>query len=271
MTKVAVWIPTHLYYNGQIDYLSNCIESLLKQSKRPDIFVSVSFENESYKRAFASILLKYGKIDEVNFKLSKERLYQMEHIYNILSKTDINQYEMIMFCDDDDTYNNKRVEIFIEVYEHGKNCGTQKFGGVREVHADVEIEYWAYGVKPDVLTTFFSKLQGNKHILQHKFGDMFLRKYLRWNTKYYNWVSPKGVILYNYNITNPNSICAVHNNNPSYDDSLFLKILNCRNDHDFANIYQTEIIPSKIINNKEKRTLMRNGFNLFTVCKSLYV
>ena len=46
-------------------------------------------------------------------------------------------------------------------------------------------------------------------MLKHKFGDMYLRYYLRRNKKYSNWV---GVVQddkmsYNYNANNPNSIC----------------------------------------------------------------
>ena len=46
MTKVAILIPSHIGYEGQIDLLDKCISSLLEQILKPNsIYISVSFEN----------------------------------------------------------------------------------------------------------------------------------------------------------------------------------------------------------------------------------
>ena len=63
-------------------------------------------------------------------------------------------------------------------------------------------------------------------MLKHKFGDMYLRYYLRRNQKYSNWV---GVVQddkmsYNYNANNPNSICGkIEKGIGDSSDNIFLK------------------------------------------------
>ena len=104
MTKVAILIPSHIGYEGQIDLLDKCISSLLEQILKPNsIYISVSFENDIYKTSFKSILQKYGRTTnpKINFKISKEKMHQMEHLHNIVSNIDVNEYDMLMFCDDD--------------------------------------------------------------------------------------------------------------------------------------------------------------------------
>ena len=67
--KVAILIPSHIGYKGQIDLLDKCISSLLEQILKPNsIYISVSFENDIYKTSFKHILQKYGKIRWNEFK-----------------------------------------------------------------------------------------------------------------------------------------------------------------------------------------------------------
>ena len=249
MTKVAVLIPSHIYYKGQIFLLDKCINSIIKQTIQPNIYISISFDNESYKKEFTKkILLKYGEI--VTFKFSKVKLYQMEHLYNISSKIH-NKYDMFMFCDDDDTYDILRVEKFIEYFEQGKKYQEfGRYGGVREYfksnNPELEIpEYWAYGIVPSVIIDFFKFFKDINYILlKHKFGDMYFRHYLRKNKKYLHWcgileekdgnVYPR---LYNYNINNPNSICGrIEKGTGDIKDNIILEILKCNNDNKLNNI-----------------------------------
>lgn len=47
MTKVAILIPCHISFEGQIDLLDKCISSLLEQLLKPkSIYISLSFEND---------------------------------------------------------------------------------------------------------------------------------------------------------------------------------------------------------------------------------
>ena len=113
--------------------------------------------------------------------------------------------------------------MIVSAFNYGKeNSTTGKIGGVRE-HVDLtnnngvspssEIpEYWCYGIVPSAIIEFFSFFKGAYYmLLQHTFGDMYFRHYLRKNSTYFKWAlivdRDFGFVLYNYNIKNPNSIC----------------------------------------------------------------
>jgi hypothetical protein len=214
--KTAVLVPSHIYYSDQLERLDRCLKSLRSQTSIPDIFVSISFENDTYKREFSKVLRNYPS---VTFKLSSQQKFQMEHLF-ILSHL-IDDYDMIMFCDDDDTYLPIRVERFIECFKIIKEQSStynMQFGGVREVD-DINInnipEYWAYGIVPSLLIQFFKRIRGYENLMCHKFADMYFRNYLRQtggNSIAFGLLSPSNSELkfYEYTIDNPNSICARH-------------------------------------------------------------
>lgn len=220
MTRVAIGVPCHIHYEGQINLLDNCLNSLIEQTKLPEgIYISASFEDERYKKDFGNnIIRKYAKITEPKFYflLFNEQKYQMEHLSTISSKIKDN-YDMLMFCDDDDTYDRKRVELFVHAFVKYKSC--EKFGGVRECYSkdpkSEAPEYWNYGIRPDVMKDFFRHFTDDRHyrLLKHKFGDMYFRYYLRKTKKYLNWcLIQVEVSLYKYNVNNPNSICGIIQN-----------------------------------------------------------
>ena len=280
MPRVAILIPSHINYEGQIDLLDECIMSLLKQTILPkSIYISISFENKNYKNLFVDkILRKYNEVMFLNlvFKFSNEKKYQMEHLNNICSTMDDN-YDMLMFCDDDDTYDITRVEEFIGYFNIGKEqCND--FGGVREFlkcdnyrsrilgdlyYSGQTPEYWCYGVVPNALKHFFSMFKDKEVMLKHKFGDMYLRYYLRRNKKYSNWV---GVVQddkmsYNYNANNPNSICGkIEKGIGDSSDNILLHILHSNSDVEF----------NKIINNMKDKKMKLMSRYVYNFCKELY-
>ena len=284
MTKVAILIPCHIGYEGQTNLLDNCISSLLEQILKPkSIYISISFENDTYKTGFKCILQKYGRTTnpKINFIISKEKKHQMEHLHNISSNISINDYDMLMFCDDDDTYHIERVFTFVNAFNHGKdNSITGKFGGVRE-HVDLtdkgvspflEIpEYWCYGIVPSAIVEFFTFFKGAYYkLLQHKFGDMYFRHYLRKNSKYYEWTGivdrDFGFTLYNYNITNPNSICGkIGRGIGNKYDNLLAKVLDCRSESHFNDIIKQN---EEIYKIKDK--LKQKLLYIYYFCKILY-
>lgn len=130
MTKVCIFIPSHINYNGQIDLLYSCLESLISQTNIPDIYISISFGNDTYKKEFTEKILR--NFPKPKYLFSKQKLFQMEHIYK-LTKNYANNYELIMFCDDDDTYNKNRVQKIVEAYQYGKKYYLgYKIAGFRE-------------------------------------------------------------------------------------------------------------------------------------------
>ena len=277
MTKVALLIPCHISYEGQIDLLDKCISSLLEQILKPkSIYISISFENDIYKTYFKSILQKYGKITnpKINFKISKEKKFQMEHLHNIYSNNYVSDYDMLMFCDDDDTYQHHRISEFVYAFNYGKDNNSENFGGVREcinynvTPAQDIPEYWCYGIVPRVIVEFFSFFKGVNHrLLQDKFGDMYFRNYLSRNKKYSEWVGVRpDSPLYNYNINNPNSICAQIKRHglPAEGWNLSLLALDCRSDSEFDNIIQNK----KLYNIDYKTKLVLTY--IYNFCKILY-
>lgn len=255
MTKVAVLIPSHIYYDNQLKLLDLCISSIINQTKIPDIYISISFSNKEYQQNFGDLFKKYR--DKVTFKFSRERLYQMEHIYNLYIEVKNKHYDILMFCDDDDAYNVTRVEQFIEAFEDIKG-EYKSISGVKEIvgskNPELEIpEYWSYGIVPDVLGDFFNQFNGNEKLFKYKFGDMYFRNYLRRNkSKHCVWaciaIPYKEHALYNYNIENPNSICgSLNKNNVNVNDQIILRILNCRSDNEIKELMKLRVTPRKMI------------------------
>jgi hypothetical protein len=139
----------------------------------------------------------------------------MEHL-KVLSSL-VGDYDMLMFCDDDDTYLPMRVENFVNAFKSMKeHCEKNAilFGGVREAKTTDENEspeYWAYGIPPSLLNEFFKRIEGYQELMRHKFADMYLRSYLK-RTHAGSMVFAiyaadiSGVTMYKYTTDNPNSI-----------------------------------------------------------------
>ena len=247
--KVAIFVPCHIYYDGQINLLESCIKSLLEQTMLPDaIYISVSFD-ATYKGGIGDIMRKYGtsKEPKVIFKPSNKQLYQMEHLYRLHTTVMVsnpNEYDMVMFCDDDDTYNSSRVETFVYAFECGIKNVNNGFGGVREYPQKNDVlwsnhpEYWAYGVSPFVMEDFFKHVidNGTWDLLLHKFGDMYFRLYLIYTKKHRDWAGVTDCCLYNYNTENPNSICAKRSDNPMAWDNIIGNVMYCMSREGLDNI-----------------------------------
>lgn len=203
--KVAVLIPSHLKSASDVSNIYKCLDSLMKQTVVPDIYAAISFANDSVKQTFTKEVMR--NFSNVKYAFSKEQKFQMEHLYNLVRY--INNYDLIMFCDDDDTYVDTRVEEFIYYYEQGKGCG-----GIREYNAARDLdgppEYWAYAIIPSILSVFFERFKDNMDLLKHKWADMYLREYLnRTKSTSIGTITPEQS-LYNYNISNPDSICSIY-------------------------------------------------------------
>ena len=284
MTKVAIFIPSHIHYEGQIHLLDKCITSLLKQTQKPiSIYISISFENDTYKTSFGFILYKYESIKDINihFEISNQKKYQMEHLHHLSSYINHNDYDILMFCDDDDTYHTERVEKFVEAFNIGQSYAN--FGGVREYTQLIydflldsdSPEYWCYGIIPNVIRDFFNFFKGKHYtLLQNNFGDMYFKEYLRNNSKYNAWVgiidANFGYKLYNYNIDNPHSINGIIEQNNKLGikniyDTLLLKTIQCKSDSYFEHIITGYIEVYNI--NKNTIDTMKI---IYDFCKLLY-
>ena len=263
MSNIAVLIPSHINYKGQTELLDKCIVSLLEQTVIPDIYISISFDNDYFKNDFkTNILRKYFKEPNIRFIISNEQKFQMEHLYILSNKIPyIKKYDLYMFSDDDDTYHSRRVDNFSYAFEKGKN-NIDNFQGIREnINNDNKKspEYWAYGIKPVVIERFFNYFDNEKlKLLKHKLADIYFRNYL-WIING-NWICIRE-ILYNYNINNPNSICGKIGNGNIFDN-VILELMYSNNKTDFNNIIKKYNIDSKI--------LIKHSKKIFNLCKLLY-
>ena len=209
MTKVCILIPSHICYDGQFELLTKTIMSLKNQTYDSDIFLAISFENDIYKNIFYETIM--NKITDINYIISKTQQYQMEHLYNLSEF--INNYDLIMFCDDDDTFEINRVDTIVKIYNYSlsKKTDNKHLGGFIEI-IDVEMddapEYWCYALTPKLYNDFYSRFKDDMDLLKYDYGDMYFRNYLRLVNTDISFCSCKfDKPLYNHYI-NPNSICS---------------------------------------------------------------
>lgn len=213
--KVCVIIPSHINYTGQICLLDKCLESLFNQediTTQPDIYISASFSNKKYKKSFNDII-KNGRCkgkENVSIRISKIPLYQMEHIQVFLPV--INDYDLVMFSDDDDLYEKRRISVFVKGYEQ-ITIRKSEIAGVVEFSEDNRgyTEYWRYALKPETLRQFYERMEDSLHLLKHRYGDYFLGCYLKRKTglAFVRAFIDDGA-KYLYNVNNPNSILGKH-------------------------------------------------------------
>jgi hypothetical protein len=118
------------------------------------------------------------------------------------------QYNWIMFTDDDDMYEPVRVEVFLKnihniLIEIPSNA-IAEFAGIYEDHVGEHHlrrrhEYWCYCVHIDIMNTFYNRLNEYPDIIDNKCCDVLFAEYLRrLNTDYlFCRLDEK---LYNYRI-----------------------------------------------------------------------
>jgi hypothetical protein len=209
MTKTCVLVPSHISYDVQLDLLRKTIVSLKEQTMKADIYLAISFQHERYKKEFDETIFR--DITDINYVISSHQQYQMEHLNNLRKYA--NGYDLIMFCDDDDTYEANRVDTIVKLYQYciaNKKMG-KYLGGFIEI-IDVEMddapEYWCYAITPRLYNDFFDRMKYDMDLLKYDYGDMYFRNYLRLvntNISYAHCKFDKP--LYNH-YKNPDSICS---------------------------------------------------------------
>jgi len=288
MCKIVVLIPTHLSNVNQLESLERCLNSLILQTYKIDIYISISYENDIYKAYFLDNIYNKFK-NNCNFIFNTLRLYQMEHLYNLFNIIK-NKYDLILFCDDDDYYLKERVENF---YIYIENIGMENISGIREIYNDPEpcqmFEYWQYGLTNKTLLDFFHifELYKKLELFKHKFADMYLSRYLsisQKNKNYINMQCAKNTRLYIYDYDNINSITNTieYNILTRYYDNIILKII-CytssinnyndileKNNNQDIDLYRLldnnpNVLYRFLDNNKDKELK-----SIYTFCKILY-
>jgi hypothetical protein len=245
----CVLVASHIRYDGQLNLLKECLTSLLEQTYKTDIYVSISFENDRFKEDFINMIQPL--FTNVNFLVCKKKKYQLEHLkYLCILINDMKKYNWVFFCDDDDTYLNNRVETFMN-YINVKNENELvivkekgNYEGIDENHPI--LIYWLYVVKLDILLIFFNDFIKNDKVLKNNNADYLLKAYFE---RCHNEENTINDTLYIYNQSNSNSIS--NNKTNQFKKILYYNVVNF--DENSDNVF---ILNKKT--NKEQRLTKRD-------------
>lgn len=176
----VVLIASHINYDNQIVYFEKCLDSLVNQTKPIDILCSISFENENYREKFNEMISKKTiKNTKMFYRESKQS--QFQHLFSLMEH--IHDYDLVLFCDDDDTYHVDRAKIFEGYYDHiigGMKNEKKIFGGIHEgVDPNKPTEYWKWAIPPNMLFSFHDRIKNYDDIISHKYCDVVFTNYIR--------------------------------------------------------------------------------------------
>lgn len=216
----CIIIASHISNQKRLVHLSECLQSLLCQTLPVSIYLSISFENRELQSAFAEMFSKQKEFESpflfLNVKLSKTP--QMRHVYELLPHIE-KKHSWIMFCDDDDTYERNRTQIFLQniancLHTVDTEMPDKRFIGCYEStfgkdHREQRHEFWCYCVHIHVLQNFMDKVSPHPDILDNKCCDVLFGEYLRRINPDFLYAAINQT-LYNYRISdNSDSITGV--------------------------------------------------------------
>jgi hypothetical protein len=209
--KVCIIIASHISNPKRIGHLFECLSSLLTQTIVVPIYLSISFENKELQNQYATLFSGITRLHDTMLHtiVRTEKTPQMRHMDKLIPFIE-NKHDWLLFCDDDDTYEPQRVEIFVNTIIKSLNDITQipdnQFVGIYESvegkpHTEKRQEYWCYCVHVQLLIRFMEILRPYPDVIDNKCCDVLFGEYLRrLNSKMlYAIVNLK---LYNYRIDN---------------------------------------------------------------------
>jgi len=211
----TIFIASHMKDETRLQFLLECLKSLIYQKLQIPIYLSISFENNDISNHFTNVINNIDFITNcgfLNICKRNEKTSQMHH-YNLLSKEYGNLHKWVMFCDDDDSYHIDRTLQFATIIEHSKKQLEKKsnmlyLAGVYESidnknHRTKRYEYWCYCVNMHILTQFMIIVEKYPSVLNDKCCDVLLGEYLR--RKDNKWIFMQiPNKYYNYRIENNN-------------------------------------------------------------------
>jgi len=205
----CVIVPSHINNINRTKSLMCCLQSLVNQTRKIQIYLSISFETDLDKTLFNKLIEKNNLLNNIFICIiyQERQTSQFRHIDKVVDIIK-DTYKYVMFCDDDDTYEINRVEKFTILLEHGRNnCPKDKiFVGAYErdlqkgSHSSSFYEYWSYCVNIEFIINFMKiiKMNGYDYCIDNKMCDVLFATYLRClnDTHLFISICEK---LYNYN------------------------------------------------------------------------
>ena len=184
----CIIIASHLSKKHRVKYLMECLESLFSQSVVIPIYLSFSFETQEINEEFAKEFVARPHLhnDFLYLYPQETKTAQMRHmfqLYPILKE----RYHWMFFCDDDDTYEPKRVETFLRNIQHcieKYETPDAKFQGIYEQqhesdHKQRRHEFWCYCVNMRIFELFYLVLLDYPDVVENKCCDVLFAEYLR--------------------------------------------------------------------------------------------
>jgi hypothetical protein len=213
----CIAIASHISSAKRIQYLVECLKSLLSQTVPIDIYLSISFESKVIHMDFLNAIIENKIMNNPYFHLvtREEKTPQMRHFYLLMEK--LKKHKWVMFCDDDDTYDKARVENIVKsIYIIDKSCNSSEkiFSGLYESHCEKDHrehrhEYWCYCVNICVMERFYEYLKDYPDIIDNKCCDVLFGEFIRRLGLGY-FFGRLDMRLYNYRVTeNQDSITGV--------------------------------------------------------------
>jgi hypothetical protein len=272
----AVVIASHIFNQRRIEFLLETLLSIIKQTYKSFIYLSISFEKRELEEIFLKHILENEYINNwINtnqflYFIQNEKTSQMQHFHYICShireqklNEKKNTPEWILFSDDDDTYLVNRIEKFAKLTEvcllemnSNKDVYNDKvFAGIYEStfgknHTEHRHEFWCYCVRFSILSDFYNRIENYQYVIDNKCCDILFAEYLRrLNPKYmFSFITDN---LYNYRRGDENNESVTgtimetkekivrKSNPPPLDDEKFTEYIFDWNDylHDNLHIY----------------------------------
>lgn len=216
MNKICILLPCHIIGNKSLKLLSKTIDSLYNQTYNINLFISISFINNKNKDIYKTkfIELINNKYPNTQFFIQDNKIFQLLHIKYLLQY--IQNYDLIMFCENYDKYKNNRVEIIINNYNNYKTNETIGIVELKYQYKKLHDHqfYYNFAIKPIVLNKFF-EINVNFET-ENIFNDinstlyltLFLNNMLKYNKNIIKFIPSKTkYIMYN---NNPNNIYEKH-------------------------------------------------------------
>jgi len=192
----CILIGSHISNPKRINYLMECLLSLVRQTLPIAVHLSISFATPELKdQTIASVMsnqeLKSAKRITIHIKGSKTpQMRHIEYLVNELSGV----HEWFMFIDDDDTYEPNRALHFANIiakglqeigdHNHSNPHDPKQLVGLYEStfgkeHREQRHEYWCYCVHIQMLVDFYAKLSKYPDIIDDRCCDVLFGEYLR--------------------------------------------------------------------------------------------
>ena len=214
-SQFCIAIASHIREISRVSFLLETLTSLVNQSIKIPIYLSISFDNDAISTECLRMIKTNKEIEMnnnmLNIKVQKEITPQMRHYLLLLPELEI-KHKWIMFCDDDDKYNINRVETIIntinameDIVNKDESIKSNLAGIYENVskkpHTVQRHEYWCYCVQIKLLKEFMDSIKLIPEVVNDRCCDVLFAEYLRRKSSKWVYIGIHEV-MYNYRVDN---------------------------------------------------------------------